>query len=389
MSASLVLAAPGLRFESQVIAAASSAGFEIRRRCVDAADLLGACLGAPGLTAVITASLPRLSPEVTARLRASGSSIFGIAMSPEDSAALALLDLDGVIESPESASELLSELAAQCLGDLRVKGVWEVSAAAASQARESRCGRLIAVWGPSGAPGRTTTATLLAQVLSIRERTALIDADTAAPSVALTLGLADDISGLILACRHAEAGTLSARTLASSMCAVSERLHALTGLPHPHRWAELRPVALSRVFEQIKADFPYAVVDIGAFIGFDGTPAVFPSSAADVALTTADSLVVVCHANPLGVARFLSALPQLAECGVPMTGVLTGGAEREQTIALIDEFARRAGVTIPMVDLAVDPHSLARTLRTGRLPGSGRLRRRTSQSISSLADLVA
>ncbi|MGI9135938.1 MAG: hypothetical protein ACR2JS_02615 [Candidatus Nanopelagicales bacterium] len=389
MSMSMALAAPGLGFESQVIAAAASSGFDVRRRCVDAADLLGACLGAPGLIAVLTASLPRLSPEVTTRLRASGSPVFGIAMSDADAAALALLDLDGVIECPRSAQELLDGLAARIFDDAPLPGVWNLSAADVPPLVESQSGRLIAVWGPAGAPGRTTTAMMLAQGLSMRERTAIIDADTAAPSVALKLGLADDVSGVILACRHAEAGSLSSRTLASSMCAVSERYLALTGLAHPRRWGELRPAALIRVFDQVKADFPYSVVDIGAAFTPGDVLTASPTAAADAALQAADSLVVVVHADPLGVARFLNALPELAECGVPMAGALTGGTSREQALTLIQESARRAGLTLPMVDLGVDPRLLDSALREGRLPGTRRRWQSRSHSTSRLLDLVA
>lgn len=389
MSTPLALAAPGLGFESDVIANASSAGFEIRRRCVDAADLLGACLGAPGLIAVITASLPRLSPEVTARLRASGSPVFGISQSHAESAALALLDLDGVIELPATAQELLAVLAGRVFGDSTVKGVWNVSAAQEASRVETRRGRLIAVWGPPGAPGRTTTAMMLAQALSRRDRTVIIDADTAAPSVALKLGLAEDISGLILACRHAEAGSLSGRTLSSSMSVVSERLFALTGLAQPRRWAELRPAALSRVLDQTTAEFSYAVVDIGAQFSLGDVSIASPTAAADATLRAADSLLAVCHADPLGVARFLAALPEIAECGVPMTGVLTGGTEREQALTLIHESASNAGVTIPIVDLGIDPRPLATALRKGLLPGMRHRWRAKAQPISRVVDLVA
>ncbi|HAN70940.1 MAG TPA: hypothetical protein DCQ36_05050, partial [Actinobacteria bacterium] len=54
----------------------------------------------------------------------------------------------------------------------------------------SGSGRLVAVWGPMGAPGRTTIAVGIAEALAERgARVCLIDADTYAPSVALALGL--------------------------------------------------------------------------------------------------------------------------------------------------------------------------------------------------------
>ena len=50
--------------------------------------------------------------------------------------------------------------------------------------------RVIAVWGPHGAPGRSTVAIQLAvEVTRSGQTCALIDADTVAPSLALLLGL--------------------------------------------------------------------------------------------------------------------------------------------------------------------------------------------------------
>ena len=41
------------------------------------------------------------------------------------------------------------------------------------------CGRLVAVWGPTGAPGRTTVATYLAcELAGLGVSTVLADADT-------------------------------------------------------------------------------------------------------------------------------------------------------------------------------------------------------------------
>ena len=51
-------------------------------------------------------------------------------------------------------------------------------------------GRVIAVWGPAGAPGRTTVATALAARLGSRARTTLVDADPYGGTVAQALGRA-------------------------------------------------------------------------------------------------------------------------------------------------------------------------------------------------------
>ncbi|WP_255218714.1 P-loop NTPase, partial [Microbacterium paraoxydans] len=92
---------------------------------------------------------------------------------------------------------------------------WEIAAALSTDVRHPVTGppraasRLTAIRGSHGAPGRSTIAVQLAVELARRgRRTALIDADTVAPSLALLLGMDDDAPGLAAACRRAEAGAL-------------------------------------------------------------------------------------------------------------------------------------------------------------------------------------
>ncbi len=388
MSVQIALGAPGLPFEPQLLAGAANAGIDVRRRCVDAADLLGACLGAPGLVAVITVGLPRLSAEAVSRLRAAGTQVVGIAVHPGDRVALDNLGVIEVLDTTVSAGELLESLANYLHLSAGMPGVWNVEPVS-STIGEVKKGRLIAVWGPAGAPGRTTTAMLLAQSLSAQGRTVIIDADTAAPSVALKLGLADDLSGLIVACRHAEAGSLSSRTLASSMSVISERYFALTGLAHPRRWPELRTAALARVIDQARADFAYCVVDVGAAFSTPDSAAPSPSTAADAALSEADVIVAVCHADALGVARFLSGLTDLADFGVPIVCVLTSGQQRDQARQLIREMASGAGISIPIADLEIDGRSLDDALRRGSAPKARRGFLGRSRPTGQLTELVA
>jgi cellulose biosynthesis protein BcsQ len=389
MSIPIALGAPGLPFEPQLLAGAAHAGIDVRRRCVDAADLLGACLGAPGLVAVITAGLPRLSAEAVSRLRASGSPIIGVAVHSGDRAALDNLGVSEVLDVTLSAEALLASLASYLHLSAGMPGVWNVEPLSTSTIGEVRQGRLIAVWGPAGAPGRTTTAMLLAQSLSAQGRTVIIDADTAAPSVALKLGLAEDLSGLIVACRHAEAGSLSSRTLASSLSAISENYLALTGLAHPRRCPELRPAALVRVIDQVRADFAYCVVDVGAAFGTTDASGLSPSAPADAALAAADVIVAVCHADPLGVARFLMSLPDLVEFSVPIVCVMTAGQQRDQARQLIRELASGAGITIPITDLDIDGRSLDDAVRRGSSPRARRGILGRPRPTTQLLELVA
>jgi len=389
MSLAVVLAAPGLPQEAQLIAVAPSHGIDVRRRCVDAADLLGACMGAPGLLAVITASLPRLSAEVMTRLRESGSHIIGIVNCADDRVRLEQLGVDVLLESSGGPHDLLSSIARVLRPEEAVSGVWTIDREAPFSVQEPGRGRLLAVWGPAGAPGRTTTALLLAESLAERGRTAIIDADTAAPSLALQLGLAEDVSGIILACRHAELGSLTNRTITSSMSKLTEHYFALTGLADARRWPELRPTALGRIFDQVRRDFSYAVVDIGASFDADSTAMPSRSSAANSALAAADVVVAVCHAEPLGVARFLGDFPELAALGLPIVAVITGGSQHDQTRQLILEAGGRLGLTFPVADLGMDARSLRKTLLRGSVVGAGRPFVKKSRPAARLVDLVA
>ena len=70
-------------------------------------------------------------------------------------------------------------------------------------------GRVVAVWGPAGAPGRTSVAVAIADEASrAGVDVLLVDADTWAPSVSVVLGLVDDGAGLASACRRALGGGL-------------------------------------------------------------------------------------------------------------------------------------------------------------------------------------
>jgi Mrp family chromosome partitioning ATPase len=65
----------------------------------------------------------------------------------------------------------------------------------------------VAVWGPTGAPGRTTVAVNLAAELALLGRhTLVVDADTYGGTIAQAVGLFDESPGLAAAARAAGQG---------------------------------------------------------------------------------------------------------------------------------------------------------------------------------------
>lgn len=180
--------------------------------------------------------------------------------------------------------------------------------------------RIIAVWGPSGAPGRSTLAVELAVELSRGGRhVGLIDADTHAPSIALALGLADEGPGFAAACRQSELGGLDARELSRISVPLSRpdgEIDVLTGLNRPSRWPELTGSRVSAALTASRAWADYVVVDVAASIerdeeivsDLDGPRR---NAATLAALAAADQIVAVASADPVGMARFLRGYSEL------------------------------------------------------------------------------
>ncbi len=191
-----------------------------------------------------------------------------------------------------------------------------IAAPSARVAAPASDGRVIAVWGPHGAPGRTTIALGLACELA-REgrRVGLVDADTHAPALALATGLADEGPGFAAACRQAERGTLTTAELTRIALALGD-VDVLTGINRPARWTEL---GHERVRAALVACRPWAddtVVDIAAALerdeeivsDLDGPRR---NAATHAALAEADLVVAVVAADPVGVSRFVRAYPDL------------------------------------------------------------------------------
>ncbi|WP_144877249.1 P-loop NTPase [Microbacterium sp. 1.5R] len=197
---------------------------------------------------------------------------------------------------------------------------WEIAAtlldepAALEPDPDVRSPRVIAVWGPQGAPGRSTVAIQLAVELARRgRRTALIDADTVAPSMALLLGLGDESPGIAAACRRAEMGALDdaeLTRLAIPLTTSGGTIDVLTGVGRPGRWAEVSSARLQAALTASRTWAEESVVDVsGAFDADD--EATFDiagprrHAATVTALAEADLVLAVVAADPLGIGRFV------------------------------------------------------------------------------------
>lgn len=181
-----------------------------------------------------------------------------------------------------------------------------------SQPRQAN--RVITVWGPHGAPGRSTVAVQLAAELARAPgRCALVDADSVAPAISLLLGLGDEAPGIAAACRRAGMGGLDAAEL-TRLAITAETaggpVEVLAGLNRPGRWPELSAGRLRAALASCRTWAQHTVVDVAAALDADdevSTDLDGPRRhAATVAcLQEADLIVAVASADPLGIARFI------------------------------------------------------------------------------------
>ena len=215
---------------------------------------------------------------------------------------------------------------------------------------------MVAVWGPTGAPGRTTFAvTLATELAELGVPTLLVDADVYGGAVAQALGLLDEAPGLAAAVRVANNGLLDLPALAELARQVTPKLRVLTGITRPERWPELKPSGIANVLALARGLAAVTVVDCAFALEQDEELAYDQSAARRngatlTVLDQADTVVAVGSADPLGLQRLVRGLADLAAAVPGVTpdvvvnrvrdGVMPGDPRKEIAAAL----QRYAGV---------------------------------------------
>jgi Flp pilus assembly CpaE family ATPase len=391
------VAVTGSSWEADLVAGLerTPTGITVVRRCVDLADLLAAASTGTAAAALLSADLHRLDLDALSRLTGSGVAVVGL-YSPGDERAqtrLLQMGLTHVVPADAPPGDIAAAVAAAHAqrpdGGPAAGASWSRPLAAAPAAVVDEVlapavppgtGRLVAVWGPTGAPGRTTVAVGLAGELSAAGvGTLLADADVYGGVVAQVLGLLDESPGLAAAARLANSGTLDLVGLARLAPQVCPGLRVLTGMSRAERWPELRPAALEQVWELARRLAPVTVVDCGFCLEQDeelsfDTAAPRRNGATLTTLACADVVVAVGSADPVGVHRLVRGLADLREAcpGVVPRVVVnrvrkraTGGSPEAQ---IREALQRYAGVD----DVALVPEdrdALDAAVLQGRLLG--------------------
>nr|WP_269327414.1 hypothetical protein [Kineosporia mesophila] len=222
-------------------------------------------------------------------------------------------------------------------------------------------GRIVTVWGPTGAPGRTTVALTLASHLALAgQETLLVDADTHGAGIAQSLGLLDETAGIAAAARAANQGTLDLPKLAELAPPLESGLRVLTGLPQSRRWPELRASALDVVWDKARSLAGWTVVDAGFGLEADeelmfDTTAPRRNAATLSAISAADVVLAVGSAEPLGLQRLIAGVPEVTDLAgtasirVIVTRVRDGAVGHHPEQMITDALRRYAGVREPLL----------------------------------------
>ncbi|MET3933343.1 chromosome partitioning protein [Arthrobacter sp. OAP107] len=310
------------------------------RRCAELAELLAACQSGLARAAVVAEGSPELTASLVDRLAAVGVVIIALTDSPEERLRLRGIGVTAAPSTVESTvlAESIADAVSRHSGPGRAglnpgsapaygTGFADAGAALRPEAADTEpepaqagTGRVVAVWGPAGAPGRTLVAVNIAGELAAQGKSVLlVDADSYGASVAGVLGLLDEAAGLAQACRLADQGLLDREALlrvAVPVSASSGTFRVLTGITRADRWTELRAAALALVLGRAREMADVVVVDAGFCLETDeelsfDTMAPRRNAATLRSLELADTVIAVGSADPIGVPRLVRGLAEL------------------------------------------------------------------------------
>ena len=377
---------------------------QIARRCPDLADLLAVAGSGLAQVALVSADLRSLDRTALDHLRECSVTVVGIYPPGDETAQRHLRQLGiSTVISADASAEVIQE-ALDALGDPELEpaaswfpqglgpadaglaggasgsaGRGGARAGAPDQAgadADDSLGTIIAVWGPAGAPGRTTVALNLASELArLGQPTVLVDADTYGGCIAQSLSLLDEAPGLAAATRSADQGSLDLAVLARLAPEVSAGLRVLTGIPKAERWPELRAAALEHVLTLTRRLARFTVIDCGFSLEDDeelsyDTLAPRRNAATLTSLAVADRVLAVGAGDPIGLQRLVRGLQELGTVASPSPTVVINrvrssavGPRPETRIR--DALTRFAGIDDPRF-IPNDPASLDVSLLAGQ-----------------------
>ena len=219
-------------------------------------------------------------------------------------------------------------------------------------------GKVIAVWGPKGAPGRTTVALELAAEIAWKEPSSiLIDCDTYGGDVAQLLGIAEELPTIVWASRQAGKGEWTSEVIATELRRAGQRGPVvLPGVPRSDLWQEISDFGWRELLAGIRRSFAFSVVDVGSCLEA-GTSLFLEETdhrnhVARSTVRDADRVVAVLRADPVGIKNFLWSYPTLVSCVDPdaiqvVANMVPEGCEKEVVSLVRRHTGKRPLVCLP------------------------------------------
>lgn len=361
---SVLLMASGAAWETDAFGRLNrESGMVVLKRCVDVDDLLATASRGQADVAVVGLDAPGLDPAAVNHLHRHGLRLVAVVADSvddvDDVALASRLGITSLVSVGDLADLAQAVTTAEQSADTAVRDVTPVPGT------DPAAHRVVTVWGPTGAPGRTTVAVALAVDSARRgQATVLLDADPYGGSVAQHLGVLDEVSGLLSATRLAGAGQLADRFMSTART-VNDRLSVVTGLPRADRWIEVGRDDFASVVEHAQS-VGDVVLDTGfgleeeAVDDFGRRPS--RNTMTLTALELADEVVVVGSADPPGLTRLARGLVDLRDVmgAVPVRVVINrmrpslGWSERE-IAGMVEGFARISGLHfLPLEQATID-----------------------------------
>lgn len=199
-----------LELEDRLAPSAVRHGHELVARCSSASELASRIESLKPEVAVVAANERHLTDRLLAVADDAGVRVLALVAGEVERRHAASLGLLETADAASDWSELDGRLALAPPAALRPETRADSDEGEDDAPASPKLGTIIAVWGPAGAPGRTTVAiTVAAELAAAGHSVALADVDTYSGSVAPALGLLDEAPGFAAACRLAGADSLN------------------------------------------------------------------------------------------------------------------------------------------------------------------------------------
>ena len=284
---------------------ATEPSIELYLRCVDRVELLAA-MRSGAIDSIVAVGAPSwFDAEAATEASRSGILVVGVADNSLETEALERRGAS-VLDARASVGEIVDAC----------RSARPVTPTAMTVRAESQPGRVISVWGPKGAPGRTTIAIELAYALAeTAESTVLLDADPYGGDAVQLLGVVEELPTVVWAAAAAASGE-GRRDFVANLRRVGRRGPLLVpGLPRPDLWADVTDYGYAELIKLLAARARFVIADIGfclenqsSFGGPDGR-----NKMALATLERADRVVAICRADVVGVKNFIWSFESLRE----------------------------------------------------------------------------